>query len=336
MVQTNSSYKATGEPLTMLQVHRRPAQRTSTPMASDDEGVLASSNLTEQVAKLTTNVQHSGFSQMKTIQELFKVEAKVDILVYDGVVEPEKLDSWLDQLETYFNFQCFSNAQNIAYTPLKMRGHAKAWWKALGSSEEIEDLTWNQFKHLVRKEFYPMGYLEDRWNQWHRFRQRREKTVQDSTTEFRRQPLTLGVSLVDSSTCTNLPRSSKQYPTYDKELLALYHAVKHWWTYLLGKETIVHTNHHSLQYLQVEPSTHEQYAKWYQEDPHFQNKIKEANATSIKGFSEKNELLYKDGYGLYSISKPANRKLGLYTPLPFPTRLFNGLLRRSPQDSVRQ
>jgi hypothetical protein len=40
------------------------------------------------------------------------------------------------------------------------------------------------------------------------------------------------------------------YPTYDKELYALVQSVKKWKHYLLGKETIIHTNHQPLQYLQ--------------------------------------------------------------------------------------
>jgi hypothetical protein len=40
------------------------------------------------------------------------------------------------------------------------------------------------------------------------------------------------------------------YPTYDKELCALVQSVKKWKHYLLGKETIIHTNHQPLQYLQ--------------------------------------------------------------------------------------
>jgi hypothetical protein len=41
------------------------------------------------------------------------------------------------------------------------------------------------------------------------------------------------------------------YPTYDKALYALVESVKKWKHYLLGNETIVHTNHQSLQYLQL-------------------------------------------------------------------------------------
>jgi len=42
----------------------------------------------------------------------------------------------------------------------------------------------------------------------------------------------------------------RNYPTYDKELFALVQSVKKWKHYLVGKETIIHTDHQPLQYLQ--------------------------------------------------------------------------------------
>lgn len=39
------------------------------------------------------------------------------------------------------------------------------------------------------------------------------------------------------------------YPTYDKELYALVQSVKKWKHYLVGKETIIHSNHQPLQHL---------------------------------------------------------------------------------------
>eukprot|EP00253_Pinus_taeda_P034566 PITA_34566 len=39
------------------------------------------------------------------------------------------------------------------------------------------------------------------------------------------------------------------YPTYDKELCALVQSVKKWKHYLMGKETVIHTDHQPLQYL---------------------------------------------------------------------------------------
>lgn len=40
------------------------------------------------------------------------------------------------------------------------------------------------------------------------------------------------------------------YPTYDKELYALVQSMKKKKHYLMGKETIIHTNHQPLQYIQ--------------------------------------------------------------------------------------
>jgi hypothetical protein len=40
------------------------------------------------------------------------------------------------------------------------------------------------------------------------------------------------------------------YPTYDKELYELVQSVQKWKDYLMGMDTIIHTNHQTLQYLQ--------------------------------------------------------------------------------------
>ena len=40
------------------------------------------------------------------------------------------------------------------------------------------------------------------------------------------------------------------YPKYDKELYVFLQSVKMWKHYLMGKETVVHTDHQPLQYLQ--------------------------------------------------------------------------------------
>jgi hypothetical protein len=55
----------------------------------------------------------------------------------------------------------------------------------------------------------------------------------------------------------------QNYPTYDKELYALHQAVKHWRHYLLGKETVLHTDHRPLQYLQTQSKLQQaRHMKW--------------------------------------------------------------------------
>ncbi|GKE51822.1 hypothetical protein Tco_1486978 [Tanacetum coccineum] len=106
MVQANSGYKASGEPVTVLQQHRRPSQAkeaTST-MTNIDEQIFGKDDL---ATKGTYTV--SGYKDIdddddnelenvdKTIEHgshhPFKVEAKIYIPTYDGTIDVEKLDS---------------------------------------------------------------------------------------------------------------------------------------------------------------------------------------------------------------------------------------------------
>jgi len=53
------------------------------------------------------------------------------------------------------------------------------------------------------------------------------------------------------------------YPMYDKDLFAIVQEVKKWKHYLLGKETIIHTDHQPLQYLQSQSKMqHVRHYKW--------------------------------------------------------------------------
>jgi hypothetical protein len=45
----------------------------------------------------------------------FKVEAKLEIPTYDGQVNVEKLNSWLKQLEVYFDLYQIKETQRISF-----------------------------------------------------------------------------------------------------------------------------------------------------------------------------------------------------------------------------
>jgi hypothetical protein len=73
------------------------------------------------------------------------------------------------------------------------------------------------------------------------------------------------------------------YPTYDKELYALVQSVKKWKHYLLGKETIIHTDHHPLQYLQAQTKLQQsRHYKWMGFLQQFHLLIKYKKGTSNK------------------------------------------------------
>jgi hypothetical protein len=72
------------------------------------------------------------------------------------------------------------------------------------------------------------------------------------------------------------------YPTYDNELYALVQSVKKWKHYLLGKETIIHTDHQPLQYLQS------------------QSKLQQARHFRWKGFLQQFHLVIRYKKGIFN------------------------------------
>lgn len=100
-------------------------------------------------------------------QRPFKVEAKIDIPTFDGTIDVEKLDSWIDQLETYFTLYGFSSTEKVAFARLKLTSHALAWWNSHLKTMTEEDVKWNQFTRLLREEYYLMGYSQEWWSRWH-------------------------------------------------------------------------------------------------------------------------------------------------------------------------
>nr|CAD1823571.1 unnamed protein product [Ananas comosus var. bracteatus] len=56
--------------------------------------------------------------------KLFKVEAKIEIPNYDGIVDAEKLDAWFDQLETYFDLYNYSTAEKDYTTDFRRQALA--------------------------------------------------------------------------------------------------------------------------------------------------------------------------------------------------------------------
>jgi hypothetical protein len=44
----------------------------------------------------------------------------------------------------------------------------------------------------------------------------------------------------------------RKYPTYDKEMYSIVQAYRQWRHYILGKETVIHTDHKPLQFMQTQ------------------------------------------------------------------------------------
>jgi hypothetical protein len=57
----------------------------------------------------------------------FKVQVSFDIPIFEGQIDTDALDKWLNPLEGYFSIHNFSDRENITFTLLKALPHVKHW-----------------------------------------------------------------------------------------------------------------------------------------------------------------------------------------------------------------
>jgi len=92
-------------------------------------------------------------------------------------------------------------------------------------------------------------------------------------------------------------------PTYEKEMMAILHAVDTWWPYLLGQRFQIHIDHQSLKYFLKQRLSSPQQNKWL---------------AKMLGYDY--EIIYKKGTKiLQQMCYPANlRRKVPYSQFPFP------------------
>jgi hypothetical protein len=69
----------------------------------------------------------------------FKVQINFDIPIFEGQIDADVVDKWLNILEGYFSFHNFSNREKITFSLLKVVPHVKDWWETLCEKKETEE-----------------------------------------------------------------------------------------------------------------------------------------------------------------------------------------------------
>jgi hypothetical protein len=59
----------------------------------------------------------------------FKVQVNFDIPLFEGQIDADVLEKWLNLLEGYYSVQKISNSEKITFTLLKSLPHVRAWWE---------------------------------------------------------------------------------------------------------------------------------------------------------------------------------------------------------------
>jgi hypothetical protein len=103
----------------------------------------------------------------------FNVQVNFDIPIFEGQIDVDALDKWLNMLEGYFFVHNFFNRKKIIFALLKALPHVKHWWKTYWDHSSTEESgiygakpTCDFFVDAVKEQYYLIGNYEDQYMRW--------------------------------------------------------------------------------------------------------------------------------------------------------------------------
>jgi hypothetical protein len=130
----------------------------------------------------------------------FKVQINFDIPIFEGQIDADAVDKWLNLLEGYFSIHKFSNREKITFALLKAVPHVKDWWETFCEQKETEETslfsvtaTWESFRDAIKEQYYPVGSYDDLYTKWTTLRQERDQAVPYFTNIFHTLHTKLGI-----------------------------------------------------------------------------------------------------------------------------------------------
>ena len=130
----------------------------------------------------------------------FKVQVNFDIPVFEGQIDSDALDKWLNLLEGYFSVHNFSDKEKITFALLKVLPHVKYWWETYWEQSSTEESriygaepTWDFFVDAVKEQYYPIGNYEEQYMRWTTLWQERGQEVSEFTNTFHTLRTKLGI-----------------------------------------------------------------------------------------------------------------------------------------------
>jgi hypothetical protein len=103
----------------------------------------------------------------------FKVQINFYIPLFEGLIDADVVDKWLNLLEGYFSVHDFSDMEKITFALLKAVTHVKDWWYTYSKQKAIEESamfvvapTWDSFRDTIKEQYYHVGSYEDQYTRW--------------------------------------------------------------------------------------------------------------------------------------------------------------------------
>jgi hypothetical protein len=130
----------------------------------------------------------------------FKVHINFYIPIFEGQIDVNAVEKWLNLLEGYFSVHNFSDRENITFALLKAVPYVKGWWETFCEKKETEGSklfvvasTWGSFRDAIKEQYYPIGNYDELYTRWTTLRQERDQIVLEFTNVFHTLHTKLGI-----------------------------------------------------------------------------------------------------------------------------------------------
>jgi hypothetical protein len=113
------------------------------------------------------------------------------------------------QLEVYCRIQrIVDDETKIQLASLKLGGTALIWWERKTKDDLNKSgktiSSWNDFITALKKQLYPLAYMQQEMMNWQSLRQIKGQSVQEYTQIFRKKALNLGILLYTHARKSNV------------------------------------------------------------------------------------------------------------------------------------
>jgi hypothetical protein len=121
----------------------------------------------------------------------FKVQINFNIPIFEGQIDADAIDKWLNLLEGYFSVHNFLNREKITFSLLKAIPHVKDWWEFFCEEKETKEpslftvaATWEYFRDTIKEQYYLVKSYDDLYTKWTILWKERDQVVLEFTNIF--------------------------------------------------------------------------------------------------------------------------------------------------------
>jgi hypothetical protein len=157
-------------------------------------------NFSQILRRLPTTADTSTLSGHFGGTAPFKVQVNFVIPIFEGQIDGDALEKWVNLLEGYFSVYNFSDREKITFDLLNIVPHVKYWWDTYCEQAFIEESemfwtkpTWESFVDTPKGQYYPIGNYECQYMRWTTLWQERDQVVLEFTNIFHTSCTNMGI-----------------------------------------------------------------------------------------------------------------------------------------------